>query len=134
MKTVRLTKVLDYYDGIQIFAAQDPSGLHYIAEMIDSVGDFDRYLVVGAHPERLNDFRSGKIDLRTLLLENPEGHWYVTVADGKIDDPLTLIPQTEPLADSEYLPDDGFFLQAPLDAGAEPSARPLSTPQLTRCS
>ena len=113
MKTVKLTEVLDYYDGIQLFAARDPIGGHYIGDMIDAVGDFDRYLVVGVRPERLDDFRSGKVDLRTLLLECPDGEWYITVADGTIDDPLTLVSQREPLAETEYLPDEGFFLEAP---------------------
>ena len=53
MKTVKLTGILDYYDGIQLFAARDPIGGHYVCDMIDTVGDFDRYLVVGVRPDRL---------------------------------------------------------------------------------
>ena len=113
MKTVKLTEILDYYDGIQLFTARDPIGGHYVCDMIDTVGDFDRYLVVGVRPERLEDFRTGKVDLRTLLLESPDGEWYITVADGTIADPLTLVPQQEPLAETEYLPEEGFFLEAP---------------------
>ena len=113
MKTVKLTEILDYYDGIQLFAAHDPIGGHYVCNMIDTVGDFDRYLVVGVRPERLDDFRTGKVGLRTLLLESPDGEWYITTADGSIDDPLTLVPQQEPLAATEYLPDEGFFLEEP---------------------
>ena len=113
MKTVKLTEILDYYDGIQLFAARDPIGGHYVCEMIDTVGDFDRYVVVGVRPERLDEFRAGEVDLRTLLLEPPDGEWFITVADGTIDDPLTLVPQQEPLAESEFLPKEGFFLEAP---------------------
>lgn len=29
MKTINLTEILEYYDGIQIFAAQDVIGGHY---------------------------------------------------------------------------------------------------------
>ena len=112
MKTVKLTEVLDYYDGIQIFTARDPIGGHYVCDMIDTVGDFDRYAVVGVRPERLADFRAGRADLRTLLLlESPDGEWYITVADGTIDDPLTLEPQQKPLAETDYLPDEGVFLE-----------------------
>ena len=46
-------------------------------------------------------------------LESPDGEWYITVADGTIADPLTLVPQQEPLAETEYLPEEGFFLEAP---------------------
>ena len=113
MKTVKLTEILDYYDGIQLFAARDPIGGHYVCEMIDPVGDFDRYLVVGVRPERLDEFRTGEVDLRTLLLEAPDGEWFITVADGSIDDPLTLVLQQEPLAESELLPEEGYILEEP---------------------
>ena len=111
MKTIKLTEVLDYYDGIQIFAAADPDGNHYVCEMIDTVGDFGRYAVVGVSPNRLAEFRAGGVDLRTLLLEAPDGEWYITVANGTIDDPLTLEPQQESLAETDYLPEAGFFLE-----------------------
>ena len=113
MKTVKITEILDYYDGIRLFAARDPIGGHYVCDMIDTVGDFDRYLAVGVRPEQLTDFRAGRVDLRTLLLESPDGEWYITVADGTIDDSLTLEPQQEPLAETEYLPNEGFFLEEP---------------------
>ena len=118
MKTVKLTEILDYYDGIQLFAARDAIGGHYVCDMIDTVGDFDRYMVVGVRPERLDEFRTGGVDLRTLLLESPDGEWFITVADGTIEDPLTLVPQREPLAETEYLPEEGFFLTAPTPVSA----------------
>ena len=110
MKTIKLTEILEYYDGIQIFTAQDPIGGHYVGEMIDTVGDFDRYAVVGVRPERLDDLRSGRVDLRTLLLEAPEGEWYITTPEGTVDDPLTLEPQQTPLVETDYLPEAGYFL------------------------
>lgn len=113
MNTIQLTEILEYYDGIQIFAAHDPIGGHYVCSMIDTVGDFDRYLVVGVRPDRLDDFRIGKVDLRTLLLESPDGEWYTTVAEGTINDPLTLVQQKEPLVQTDYLPEGGFFLAEP---------------------
>ena len=118
MKTVKLSAVLDYYDGIQTFAAHDAIGGHYLATAIDTVGSFDRYLVVGVNPERLRALRAGSLDLRTLLLESPGGEWYTTIADGTIDDPLTLEPQSGPLSETDYLPDPGFFVAdaPPVDA------------------
>ena len=111
MKTVKITEILEYYDGIQIFAARDPIGGHYIGDMIDTVGDFDRYAVVGVSPERLADFRAGQVDLRTVLLEMPGGEWYMMMPEGGIDEPQALIPQPESLAESGYLPQDGYFLE-----------------------
>ena len=110
MKTVKITEILDYYDGILAFAAQDPIGGHYVASLIERTSENERYLIVGARPERLDDLRTGKVDLRAILLETPGGEWYITTPEGTIDDPLALIPQPTPLADSDYLPGDGYFL------------------------
>ena len=110
MKTIRITEILEYYDGIQIFAARDSSGGHYLGGMIDTVGDHDRYAVVGVRPERLADCRIGLVDLRTLMLETPGGEWYISMPEGGIEDPQALIPQSTPLAESGCLPEDGYFL------------------------
>lgn len=111
MKTIKLTEVLDYYDGIEVFAAQDIGGSPYIALAIDSVRGLGRYVVTGTVPERLQQFRFGVLDLRTLLLEAPGGEWYITVANGTINDPLALEPQAGPLAErEEFLPEPGFVL------------------------
>lgn len=113
MKTIKLTEILDYYDGIEVFAARDAIGGHYIALAIDTVGGYGRYVVTGAVPEGLQQFRAGVLDLRTLLLEATGGEWYITVADGAIDDPLALEPQAGPLAErEEFLPEPGFILDS----------------------
>ena len=110
MKIVKITEILDYYDGILVFVAHDPIGGHYVASLIERTGQTDRYLVVGAKPERLNDLRNGKVDLRTLLLEMPEGQWYITIPEGTLDDPMELEPQSTPLGTSDYLPGEDYFL------------------------
>ena len=110
MKTVKITEILEYYDGILAFSAQDPIGGHYVGSLIERTQGKDHYLVVGAKPERLDDLRSGQIDLRTLLLESPSGEWYIATPEGTIDDPLTLEPQQAPLAETDYLPEAGYFL------------------------
>ena len=111
MKTIRLTEILLYYDGVLLFEARDPIGGNYIGEAIDTVGDHDRYAVVGVSPEGLADFRAGQVDLRTLMLEAPGGEWYIAMPEGEVDDPQDLIPQSTPLAESGCLPEGTFFLR-----------------------
>ena len=127
MKTIHPTDILAYYDGVQAFAGRDPIGGNYIGMLIDTVDDYDRYLVTGATPERLRQFRSGMLDLRTLLLEAPGGEWFLTLADGEYGDPLTLQPQTGPLDQTDFLPEPGFFLEdTPIDDLALLQARERS--------
>ena len=95
MNTIRPTEALVYYDGVEVFEGRDAIGGHYIGLIIDTDGDIDRYLVTGALPERLRQFRSGTLDLRTLLLEAPGDEWYTTLAKSAYGDPLVLEPHNE---------------------------------------
>ena len=110
MKTIRATEILDYYDGIEIFAGLDEVGSNYLGLRIDTSGDHDRYAVVGVRPESLRAFRSGALDLRNLMLETPGSEWYVTVADMEYGEQMHIEPQGTPLEQSEYLPLPGFTL------------------------
>ena len=124
MKTIQLANILSYYDGIQVFDARDANGSPYIAMLIDQDGDHDRYLVTPARPHRLRQFRTGKLDLRTLFLEAPGGQWFLTWPDRDPGESLTLHPQPGPLADTDFLPDPGCILygyDAPTD---EPPSHP----------
>jgi hypothetical protein len=110
MKTIRHTTTLFYYDGPQVFEARDTIGGHYVAVMVASENGADRYLVAGVAPERLRQFRAGTLDLRTLLSEGVAEEWYLTTVATGLDQPLALVPQTTPLAESGLLPDEGFLL------------------------
>ena len=124
MQVIHPTEILDYYDGVLVFAGRDAIGGHYIGSIIDTVNDVDRYLVTGAAPERLRQFRAGVLDLRTLLLEAPGGEWYLTLADGGRGQPLTLQPQSGPLEETDFLPEPGYLLDdTPVDDLALQQAR-----------
>ena len=110
VKLIRLTEILDYYDGIQIFAGRDANGGCYVGSLIDQAGPADRYLVTAAAPDRLQQFREGRLDLRTLLLSASGGRWYLSLDQEGGDTPLHLEPQSGPLAATDYLPEPGLFL------------------------
>ena len=110
MKIIYPTAILDYYDGVVAFEGRDDIGGHYIGAALKPEGGYDRYLVTGARPERLRQFRSGALDLRALMLEAPGGEWYITLTNSDPGDTLTLEPQAGPLAATDYLPGPGFLL------------------------
>ena len=117
MKTISPTAILDYYDGVLAFEGRDDIGGHYIGAAVKPAGGYDRYLVTGARPERLRQFRSGTLDLRTLLLEAPGGEWYITLAKSDSGNMLELEPQAGSVADAgELLPLAGYTLDdSPID-------------------
>ena len=113
-----------YYDGVEVFAGQDSIGGHYIGMIIDTIDTVDRYLVTGVSPERLRQFRSGIVDLRTLFLETPDDEWFITMADRDPGQSLVLEPQSGSLLATEFLPEEGFFLEdVPVDDLALQQAR-----------
>ena len=109
MKIIQHTSTLFYYDGPQVFEARDKIGGHYVAVMVPPDNMNERYLVAGVEPEQLRQFRSGDLDLRTLLLRSDEEERYLAVTTD-LSDPLALEPLTTPLLESEFLPGAGFVL------------------------
>ena len=120
MKTINLTEILVYYDGIQVFAGRDAGGGDYVGVGFGPQISPDRYMVTGARPERLQQFRVGQVDLRTLLLEAPDGEWFITVDKEGGDSPLYLEPQPVPVSESDCLPGPNFVLaDEPIESLAE---------------
>lgn len=110
MKTVLHTATLFYYDGPQIFEARDSIGGHYVVALLGGLHEGkDHYLVVGVAPERLRQFRSGRLDLRSLMVESGKEEWYLA-ATNDLSQPLAIEPQPTRLADSDFLPEDGLVL------------------------
>ncbi len=121
MKTIALTQVLDYYDGVEVFAGQDTIGGHYVGMATDEDGN---YLVVGVTPEDLRQFRGGQLDLRMLLLKAPGGEWFMTSGIGESGEPFVLQPQDGNIVDCGLLPDEGVLLEdTPVDDFALRQAR-----------
>ena len=120
MKTIVHHSTLFYYDGPHVFEARDAIGGHYIAVMVGPEPpraarnamreQGERYLVAGVAPDRLRLFRSGDIDLKSLLLESVPDEHYLAAVESAIDQPLRLKRLRTPLADSDFLPDPGFLL------------------------
>jgi hypothetical protein len=110
MKTIRHAATLFYYDGPQVFEGRDEIGGHYIAVMVQPSDGRECYLVAGVEPEQLRQFRTGMIDLRSLLLKRAQPEWYLGTAQQGLNEPLLILLQDTPLEDSPYLPELGFVL------------------------
>ena len=110
MKTIRHTKTLYYYDGPQVFEARDSIGGHYVALMIGSEGPGGQYVVAGVAPERIRLFRSGSLDLRSLMIEAAPEECYLASFGESLDTPLLIAQERLSLEEGSFLPDDGFLI------------------------
>ena len=116
MTTIRHTTTLFEYDGPQLFEARDDDGGQYLALLVDSPEEQDRYLVVQVDPERLRQFRAGALELRPLIAEASKDQWYL-VTTTNLDEPLEIELQKTPI-EERFLPDEGFTLaDSPPDKG-----------------
>lgn len=108
MKHLRYRSTLYYYDGPQVIEARDTIGGHYVGVLVDDANGFDRYLCAGVAPERLDDFRNGRLDLRTLMTEGEDPlHLF---AMGALDEPLRVSAVDSSVTLDDYLPEPGFML------------------------
>lgn len=110
MKQIHYSSTLFYYDGPQVFDARDAIGGHYVAVAVPAGEGQDRYLLRGVAPEALGLFRSGRMDLRSLLLNSSEEDWYLATFGANPDESLRLESQGSSQPKSAWLPNPGFFL------------------------
>ena len=118
MNIIQHTATLVYYDGVQVFEGRDPIGGCYVGMMTESLDDIDRYLITGVAPGSLRLFRSGALDLKTLLLRGAEHGWYIAETNGDFTQQLVLQAQSGALIDKDFLPDDGFLLYESVISGS----------------
>ena len=104
MKTIRHTNTLFYYDGPQVFEARDTIGGHYVAVMVEPDHSNERYLVAGVAPERLRQFRSGMLDLRSLLIESDKEEQYLATVVSGLEYPLELDHLNTPSLKAAFFP------------------------------
>lgn len=112
MKQIHHKNTLIYYDGVQVFDAQDDIGGSYIGVLVDTAEPgHDHYLVVGIAPAELQRLRLAEIDLRAAIIGRPGAEWFLAPAAKGADGTLELEARTGEIPE-EYLPGAGLFLGA----------------------
>lgn len=109
MTAIQHTKTLLYYDEPIVFEARDEAGRRYLAMAVEPFEDKDRYLVVAATPQHLDQLSTGGIDMRSLLLKAGKEAWFISTTKTGTKDPMVIKRQSTPLEKSELLPDEGFI-------------------------
>jgi hypothetical protein len=115
MTTIRHVETLFYYDGTQVFEGCDAVGGHYVGMMVEPEDEQDRFLIRDVSPENLLLFRSGSLDLRSLLLKGDDYVWYLASAPRASDESFDCVPQEGSVMDSGFLPEPGFLLNERID-------------------
>ena len=110
MTTVTPTEILSYCDGIDIFAAKDSIDGNYVAALIDGERTHPVYLAAGVSKGQLDEFLSGDLDLRDLMLHAAGRQWFTVEANMRFGEPMQLEPCSQEQVVKNYLPEPGFTL------------------------
>ena len=110
MTTVTATEILSYCDGIDIFAAKDSIDGNYVAALVDGERAHPFYLAAGVSKGQLDDFLSGDLDLRDLILRAAGRQWFTVEANKPFGEPMHLEPCSQEQVVEKYLPEPGFTL------------------------
>lgn len=115
MRTLNLIKILEFYDVPQLFLASDKFGAKYICMMIRFDHEIGfQYLSLQISDERLDNFLSGRLDLRNLFV-NPEVEdaYYKVVVRNQI---IKAERFDRDDISEKILPEEGYYYEEDDDA------------------
>lgn len=110
MRSLTLNRTLVFYDGIQVFIADDQVGTKYLCTLAEQTSELDRYLCVPISNARLIRLLSGGTDLRLVYCDAEIDELVLIESrDGELDG---LPTSNVALSDipEEWLPGEGFNL------------------------
>lgn len=102
-------ETLIWHDIPHLFVAKDSVGGHYLCLAVNDEDVQPRYIAVAVSQERLQQLKSGKIDLYSVFAHPEMGAWFRIISfeeDRALAEP---IPDTEQLPDA-WLPEPGVIL------------------------
>ena len=106
MNKLSVLKILDYNDFPLVFIAKDIVGTKYLCFFATTLNDIFIYYATKVSDKRLNEFETGKIDLRTIYIEPEIAEYYKIVL--KEDTDITF--EYEIIEDIyEWLPLEGYY-------------------------
>ena len=114
-RLLRHIRTLVYYDGPQVYLAEDQISTKYICVQIPDKNHPLCYLCTSVSIERFEDFLSKLVDLRAIFIKSETREFFkIHIANESFDASAYDVLDFDDLTE-DILPDEGFFL----DIGAE---------------
>lgn len=110
MTPLFLDRILEFYDVPQILVAKDSFGTQYLCLLFDDEAGC-KYTGIKISSARLDDYLTGRIDLRTLYLnpENDREYFDVSYEDSQYE----LRPFEGKALPEDRLPEEGYYHAEP---------------------
>jgi len=113
-RNAQYIETLIYYDGPQLFLAQDQFDTHYLCLLVQNNELFDKFLCVPISLARLYNFYQKEIDLRKVYVSPESDELYLTEISDFSTDTFELTPISSQVTES-WLPDAGFYFEKEQD-------------------
>lgn len=111
IRSIEIIQILEYFDVPQLFIGKDKVGTKYFCLLLDFIGGKPFYLACTISNTRIDNFISGRIDLREIFVEPEIQQWY-TVKE--LDNEKVLLDDysfgENNIIPEKYLPSEGYFL------------------------
>lgn len=108
MRQISIKRILEYYDGVQVFVGGDQLLVPYICVLVESTASTDKYLCVPASAQRLATLLRGEVDLRQFVIDSETREYYVAdAADGQLNS-IELQQIDRANVPEAWLPDSGL--------------------------
>ncbi len=119
MRKLKNQKSLIYYDGLQVFLAEDQFGTRYVCTLANRSDETDIYLCTMISKQNEEDLLLGKIDLAGVY-DDPEVETYFTL---KSTDEMATRAKVDSILRSEiqsnWLPEKGVYFDFDAKIGSE---------------
>ena len=115
MKTIRETRVLDYYDAPLVIEAEDERGNRYICDALATREAGEWFIVVPVSDAQVETLNKGESCLRSVMEIAGRDEWYLSVPQWDFRKPFTVERQEGPIADNPDLPGEGYTLTGAWD-------------------
>ena len=121
---MKIVEIPEWYDGPDVFVAEDESGALYLAHRLSLHRAPARHQVVKVNRQQVQRLYDGRIDLRGLLVEAGERGWWLCGGEGA---EMRLIAQDSRISESALLPEPGLVMEGPWNSHTllAPGARTL---------
>ncbi len=111
MRQLSYREALVFYDGLQVFVAEDQFGAKYVCTLVEQSACLDKYLCTLVSLHRLHSLIHGNLDLRQIYTSPEIDELWSVLSENGILDNLTATPLSAREIATSWLPQPDFYIR-----------------------
>lgn len=111
MRYISYREPLVFYDGLQVYVAEDQFGTKYVCTLVEQSLSFDKYLCAPVSLDRLHSLLYGNFDLREVYASPEVDELFSIDSENGNLDHLNAIAVSANQVPTNWLPQPDFFIR-----------------------